>query len=276
MTSFAHKKRIVLVRYQWQLFCLALMFFTRLPVSKTLPYSDKRMNQANRYFSAVGLVVGGIVAASLILFNQLFPSEISVVLALALSVLLTGAFHEDGLADMADGIGGGLTVDKRLTIMKDSRIGTYGTVTLILSFLLKFYLLVALINSPQLALVIVFAYSMSRACAASLIVDTPYVADLDKSKSKPLAVKQQPKDLMVLISLSVVPLLVICTMVQNAPTLVFTLLATLWIFRVIFRRWLISRLGGYTGDCLGASQQVSEILIYLVMVNHFQVLGGLA
>ena len=146
---------------QWQLFCLALMFFTRLPVPKSTPYSAQLMNQANRYFSLVGIVIAVILSLFYLLFSAFFSLDVSVVLLMATSVALTGAFHQDGLADMADGIGGALTVEKRLSIMKDSRIGTYGTITLMLAVLLKFTLLVDLAKLNFVVPALILAYGLS-------------------------------------------------------------------------------------------------------------------
>lgn len=99
-----------ILRYQLELFLLAVSFFSRIPVPVSLPYSSERMNQAGRYFALVGLLLGAICALVYSLATQLFSTNISVFLTMVLSLLLTGAFHEDGLADMADGVGGGMTL----------------------------------------------------------------------------------------------------------------------------------------------------------------------
>jgi len=176
---------------------------------------------------------------------------------------MTGAFHEDGLADMADGIGGGMTIDKRLSIMKDSRIGTYGSVSLIMALLLKCLVLIEIAKISDFHLifpVLLLGYALSRAIAGSLIYDLPYVADLDTSKSKPLANKQSLFELSLLMIIGAAPLIYF-SLSANLTTL-----AVLLIFREGFKRWILSRLGGYTGDCLGAAQQISELLIYLTIL----------
>jgi len=274
MPTLLAKRRLVSIRYQWQLFCLALMFFTRLPVAKNLPYSDKRMNQANRYFSLVGIVVGCLVVLSYCLFVALFPQSIAIILAMITSVFITGAFHEDGLADMADGIGGGYSREKRLMIMKDSRIGTYGTVTLTLALLLKFALLVELATLNLAVISLVSAYAISRACAASLIFDTAYVSDEGTSKSKPLAAQQSSTELIILIGFALIPCLFFPWFFTASFQLLLVLFIVLFVFRLAFRRWIIARIGGFTGDCLGAAQQVSELLIYLVILHHMTHVGG--
>jgi adenosylcobinamide-GDP ribazoletransferase len=260
------------------------MFFTQLPVtkvlSKKLPYSEKRMNNANRYFSLVGIVIALLVIFSYVIFSQFFSLEISVVLTMIISVLITGAFHEDGLADMADGMGGGYTKPKRLSIMKDSRIGTYGSVTLVLSLLLKFQLLVELGQQSLLILSVIFSYAVSRAFAASLIFDTSYVTDEDQSKSKPIASQQSKHDLAILITIALIPCLAFPWFFDDYFALLILTLMILFVVRFAFRHWLLRKIGGFTGDCLGAAQQISELVIYLVIVNHITVnhvptLGGL-
>lgn len=249
---------------QLNLFYLALSFFTRLPVPKTMYYSETLLNKANRYFSLVGVVTGGVLALSYVFFNSFFPINIAILLTMAISLMLTGAFHEDGLADMADGIGGAFTIEKRLTIMKDSRIGTYGAVTLVMTLLLKFTLLVKLAEqgSNHLLLAIILAEVLSRALAGSLISSMPYVSDIEQSKSKPLAQAQSLSELTLLLLIGITPL------IFYPSEVIFTLLIILVLFRGLFKRWLMAKIGGFTGDCLGAGQQLSELLIYLTLVSY--------
>lgn len=251
-------------RYQFELFLLALSFFSRIPVPANLPYSSERMNQSGRYFALVGVLLGSICAGFYMLVNMFLSAEISVFLTMVLSLLLTGAFHEDGLADMADGVGGGMTVERRLTIMKDSRIGTYGSAALIMALLGKYILLTAAAVHDSLIPVWLVGYTLSRAVASSFIHNTPYVSDSDTSKSKPLAHKQSYSELLIIVITGLIP----CVLIDGYLTLVLIVIAL--VFRQLFKRWLISRLGGFTGDCLGAAQQLMELLIYLVIVAFVQ------
>jgi adenosylcobinamide-GDP ribazoletransferase len=239
---------------------LALGFFSRIPVPASIPFSSERMNQAGRYFALVGLLLGCLCALVLFVAQSLLPANVAIVLMMVFSLMLTGAFHEDGLTDMADGIGGGMTVDRRLEIMKDSRIGTYGASALVMVLLAKFVLLSELIHSQQILLIVLVGYGLSRAVAASLIYDMPYVTDADSSKSKPLAERQSSLELMILLVTGVVP----CLLLGVSQTLI--LIGVMALFRVLFKRWLLARIGGFTGDCLGAAQQLCEILIYLTLV----------
>jgi len=253
------------INRQWQLFCLAVMFFTRLPVPKSTPYSALRMNQANRYFSLVGLLVALLVAIAFSGLTVFFSMTVSIVLAMILSVFITGAFHEDGIADMADGIGGGTSIERRLAIMKDSRLGSYGAVTLVLTMLLKFTLLTDLAELGLFIPALLLSYGLSRALAASLIFNTPYVAEEGSSKSQSVAAKQSLSELGILIAIGCLPLYFFIA-INSFVSLVLILFVALLSFRYLFRLWLLKRLAGLTGDCLGAAQQISEILIYLVIL----------
>ena len=237
---------------------------------KSVTYSAEKLNQASRYFSLVGICLALILSVFTYAFSDVFPSMVMVLLLMTLSLLLSGAFHEDGLADMADGIGGGFTVSKRLEIMKDSRLGTYGTVTLATVLALKASLLFTLfelfINNQQdfvsFSFVLLTGYATSRAVAGSLIYDMNYVSEDATSKSKPLANKQSDSELALLLAIGILPLL------YFSFYAVLTCLLVLIVFRILFKSWLNKRLSGYTGDCLGAAQQLAEILIYLVLVAH--------
>ena len=265
-------------KYQMQLFLLALSFFSRIPISSTVPYSTERMNKAGRYFALVGLLLGALCGLLFILLTLLFSSEIALFLTILFSLLLTGAFHEDGLTDMVDGIGGGMTIERRLTIMKDSRIGTYGASALLMSLLGKFLLLSQLSagfltgaflplspwekTAPLATIYIIWiiAYTLSRAVAATLIFDMPYVSELQSSKSKPLAAKQSTGELIFIIICALLPCLLVKLPIACA------LIITAFVFRTLFKRWLLARLGGFTGDCLGAAQQLMELLTYIVLL----------
>ncbi|MCM0148785.1 adenosylcobinamide-GDP ribazoletransferase [Photobacterium galatheae] len=251
---------MVNLRYQAQLFCLAVSFFSRLPIPASTPYSDERMNRAGRYFALVGLLLGALCAAIYSLAAHWFPPQIAVFLVMVCSLLLTGAFHEDGLTDMADGIGGGMTTERRLAIMKDSRIGTYGAATLVMALLGKFIMLSYLATETGLVEGLIVAYTLSRAVAATLIFDMRYVSASDTSKSKPLANAQTVPELLCLIATATLTCLLL------APQSTFVLLLAAVIFRFSFKAWLNARLGGFTGDCLGAAQQLMELLIYLILI----------
>lgn len=241
------------MKQKLNLFFLALGFFSRIPIPSWVEYSPSKLNQCSRYFALVGWLLGAIVAAVLYFSNLLFSRELSVFIAMIASLLLTGVFHEDGLADTADGFGGGMDKSRKLEIMKDSRLGTYGVTVLVMALLGK-WLFLSELESPIVA--ILLAYPISRALAASFIFDMQYVTE-EGSKSKPLAMHQTVSELAILLGTAAVALLLLS--LKEA----ILLLGYLLVLRVLLKRWLLSQIGGYTGDNLGAVQQISELVIYI-------------
>jgi adenosylcobinamide-GDP ribazoletransferase len=248
---------VIMLKHQLNLFFIALSFFTRLPVPRNLTFSQDGLNHAARYFSLVGLLLALILVMVWQILSVFLPDAITIILLMAFSLMLTGAFHEDGLADMADGCGGGFSVSEKLHIMKDSRLGTYGASALFLALLLKYQ---ALININDLVIALLVAYPLSRALAASYLFDMIYVRADDSSKSKPLAQQMTWQELMLLSSIGLLPLLLLP--LNTALVIVCTLV----VFRWLFKRWLLKQLHGFTGDCLGAAQQLAELVIYLVII----------
>ncbi|WP_353149974.1 adenosylcobinamide-GDP ribazoletransferase [Chryseobacterium sp.] len=241
-------------------FATALMFFTRIPVPVKIPYSGEIMNKSQKYFAWIGLLVGGINALVLYLSYQLFNLEIGIVLMMISSVLLTGAFHEDGFTDVCDSFGGGYGKDKILTIMKDSRVGAYGTIGIILLFALKFVSILALGNIDLIKMlgIIILAHSSSRFISGTMIYTHRYVTDIDASKSKPLANK--PLDGAALL----VGLLSVFIAFALIPDWRLIFAFVLAYAGKIWMGWYFKKhIGGYTGDCLGSVQQVCEVLFYL-------------
>jgi adenosylcobinamide-GDP ribazoletransferase len=247
---------------QWQIFLVALAFFTRIPIPKSTPYSPERLNQANRYFGVVGIIIGLLTAIVYWVSVQIFPIELAVAAAIICGLLLTGAFHEDGLADVFDGFGGGWSVEQKLNIMKDSRLGTYGASALVMMLGCRWAVLIGLAKIDILlpAGLLVVMHTLSRICAASLIFSYPYVRADQDSKVKPLANQQSQHDLWVLIATGLIILLLLP--LEMAITLTLVLLAVRW----LCGKWFQQQLGGYTGDCLGAAQQITELMGYLTLL----------
>ncbi len=247
------------MRYQLEIFFTALGFFTRIPVPAWVPWSPERLNHAARYFPLVGWVVGAAGAASFLALDTILPTSLAILLSIAVTIRLTGAFHEDGWADTCDGLGGGWERQQVLAIMKDSRIGTYGTVGLVLMLLAKAGALIELggQGSGGVALALLVAHPLSRLTSTCLIHWLPYARDDDRSKSKPLAHRLERGELATAAAFGLLPLLLL-----GPAEAMWVLLAvstvTIWAARLFLRR-----LGGYTGDCLGAVQQVTELACYL-------------
>lgn len=241
-------------------FATALMFFTRIPVPFTIPYSSEIMNKSQKYFAWVGLLVGFINAVVLYLSTLLFNLEIGIILMMISNVLLTGAFHEDGFTDMCDSFGGGYGKEKILTIMKDSRVGAYGTIGIILLFALKFYSIHALglSNPVGVLLIVILGHTVSRFIAGTMIYTHQYVTDIDVSKSKPLANKALDG-----ISLLIGFISVLITFALISDWHLIFAFALAYAGKMYLGWYFKKHIGGYTGDCLGSVQQVCEVLFYL-------------
>ena len=123
---------------EWNIFKTALLFFTRIPVGRHSDWNQEYVDKATSYLPVIGLLVGGF--GGLVFFGAscIFPQTVAIVLSMMATVLLTGAFHEDGFCDVCDGFGGGYTKEQRLSIMKDSRSGAYAVIGATLLLLLKF------------------------------------------------------------------------------------------------------------------------------------------
>lgn len=244
---------------EWQVFLLAMGFLTRIPVPADPDFSEVKLNGASRYFPLVGLVVAGVSALVFVVATNLFTNVlIAVLLSMLVSVLLTGAFHEDGLADSCDGFGGAWRSEDVLRIMKDSRIGTYGAVALVLVLGLKAASLAAMPSTPAIISALLWAHVLSRWLSTSYLVDLQYVRG--EGKSKPLATSMKMKDWL----LSGLPVLALFLWAELPPFV--PLLATLLVFRFFYASYLRRRIGGYTGDALGAAQQIAEIMVYLAFL----------
>ena len=255
-------------------YLLALQFFTRIPVTGRLAawagYSPAMLRASAAHFPGVGWLVGGVVAAVTWVLLALSPSSpyaplVAAVLGTAAGVWLTGAFHEDGLADVADGLGGSTNRERALIIMKDSRVGAFGALALVLALLAKVTLLALIgsINEDAMCLGLFAAHVVSRALALVLIRAMPHVGDDATSKSKPLADQISSGSLFIAFvwSFMAVALVQYVYVDINLIVPVFAaLLAMLWMWRLFWRR-----LQGFTGDCLGATQQVCELAFYLAL-----------
>ena len=237
---------------------LAISFFTRIPVSLPEKITAEQLSKASRYFAIVGILIGVICSCVYLVSVNYLPKNIAVLLAIAISIVITGAFHEDGWADVWDGFGGGWSVEQKLNIMKDSRLGTYGAAALFIILLLKYQSLMAL-ASPVVALIL--ANTLSRVVATSLIYNMPYVALDATSKVKPLAQNLSNKSLAILLITGLLVSLYFLSLREC-----FLLFVILLGFRSLLSLWFKRQLGGYTGDCLGAAQQSSEIVIYLSLL----------
>jgi len=249
------------LRYEIQLFCAALTFLTRIPLGSSTIHTPHVMAACCRYYPLVGLVVGALMAAIFTGSHMLLPLTPSVVITLIAGVLLTGAFHEDGLADTCDGLGGGWNREDALRIMKDSRVGSYALIGVTLAIALKISLLTTL-PAAQIPLALIVAHTLSRALATSYLLNYPYVQLAEHSKVGTYAQASITGPVFLLI-MSGCLLLTTWLFDLRTALLCITALAAI---RLLYGRYLLRRLGGITGDCLGAAQQMGEVLVYSVIV----------
>jgi adenosylcobinamide-GDP ribazoletransferase len=241
-----------------RVFYTAVMFYTRLPVPVKTGFSQENLNKATRYFPLIGILVGGIGALTFLASSYILSVHLSVIIALATMIIITGAFHEDAFSDFCDGFGGGYTMEKRLEIMKDSRIGTYGALALILLILFKLFCISEL-EISKIPFVLISAHALSRLNPVLLIFTAKYVK-VENSKSKPVGGKHSIYTLIIAICFGLLPLLLV------PVKLIPVLLTSFLIIFLCFRHYVIKRIGGYTGDVLGALQQISEMGFYLILL----------
>lgn len=237
-----------MIRREALLFLCAVQFLTRLPVPHLAGFQPEWIGASARWFPLVGQLVGVLSAAVLLAAASVFgPGLLPSLLAVGAGIALTGAFHEDGLADTADGLGGGLDRDARLAIMKDSRVGTYGLLALGFAIALRVAALAAL-PPWEAALALIGAHGVGRACAVVAMRATPYVRDAAEAKVKPVPQGVAPAAVAVaLASVAWVPLVLPWIATALAA------LAAFWLLRQARRL-----IGGHTGDVLGAAEQVAE------------------
>ncbi|MBB5220466.1 adenosylcobinamide-GDP ribazoletransferase [Amaricoccus macauensis] len=241
---------------------LAWQFLTRVPLPVAVTYTPERMAASQAWLPAVGLGIGVIGAAVLVAAAVVLPAVPAVLLSIAATVALTGAFHEDGLADTFDGVGGGPDITRRLTIMKDSRIGTYGAVGLGLVLALKASSLAGLgpVGSPCLvAATLVAGHGASRASAMLVVMTSGYVRDDGTGKFTARGLGRRGVVLVGAVGLAALLILFAAAGAGAAAAGLAGLMAGHLLARSLFER----QLGGYTGDCLGATQQLSEVGLYL-------------
>ncbi|HEX4850620.1 MAG TPA: adenosylcobinamide-GDP ribazoletransferase [Puia sp.] len=259
-------------RNELQIFFTAVMFLTRIPVPKNVDHSPEYLEKSPKYFPLVGWIVAGLSVLAFLIFVRYTSSDIAIIASMIAGLLTTGAFHEDGFADVCDAFGGGWTKEKILQIMKDSRIGAYGAMGIWVVLTAKFFLLKELPQyTPDLAhpttnifynyrffiAVIFAAHSLSRLMPVWVIQFSTYVTNPDVGKSKALTTKK-----LSLTSFMLANIFGLFPFIWLSWEFLFALIPVGYITYELtryFQKWI----GGYTGDCLGAIQQVSELIFYL-------------
>lgn len=269
-TSFKNNKSAI--RNEWHIFLTAVMFLTRISVPKNIDHSPVYLEKSPKYFPVIGWIVGGFCALIFLVVNRFISTDVAIMASMVAGILTTGAFHEDGFADVCDGFGGGWTKEKILLIMKDSRIGAFGAIGLLCMLATRFLLIKELpqftpalktssvnlfFNYRYFIICIIAAHSVSRLAPVFVIQLYDYVTDSDASKSKFVASRKLPVgELIAAIILGLLPMAFLSWHFLLA--LIPVAYAT-WSLATWFKKWI----GGYTGDCLGTVQQVTEIVFYL-------------
>jgi len=234
----------------------AVVFFSRMPAPARPLLDADDMRRAATYWPLVGLATGGAMAAAWWLASCLWPPLIAAGVALAAAMLATGALEQDGTADVADGFADGAARDRILEVMHQSRVGSAGVIALTVMTGLRWQALAALPVAIVPAMLLA-AQALSRASGVGLMALLPYLRGRD-SRARPVVGRLPPPRLAVAAAIGLAPLLLLPAPLRSVSALVAAaVLAACAI-------WFARRLGGYTGDCVGATQQVVELALLLV------------
>ena len=238
---------------------LAAGFLTRLPLPEAR-YSDAAMARAVRLYPWVGLAIGAALAALFLVLAAALPQTLAAILTVGAGMVLTGALHEDGLADLADGLGGGRTRDRALDIMRDSRIGSYGALALGMTLALKIAALTTL-PTAQAAAALVGGHALGRFVMAGLMRRLPYARETGAAGFMQDASEGGAATLYTGAAAATLVLAL-----ATGPLAALTALALSLALAALLARRLRARLGGYTGDALGAAEQITEAAVPLALL----------
>jgi len=246
------------MRHQWHLFLCALQFLTRIPTPTLTAFEPDWIARSARFYPVVGGLVGTITGLVFLMSHHVWSGFVSAALAIAVGIIITGGFHEDGLGDTADGLGGGLNPEQRLEIMKDSRIGSFGTLAIWSVLSIKLMTLAALPAwSGMFALVI--AHTMARACSVVVMHAFPYARDSGTSKIKPTPNGVTLNEALIGLGFGLLSLYAFSEdLIHALLAFLFAAISTFFLARLSKRL-----IGGWTGDVLGAIEQCAELAILL-------------
>ncbi|MDR3003704.1 MAG: adenosylcobinamide-GDP ribazoletransferase [Acidovorax sp.] len=266
-------------------FLLAVQFFSRIPVTGRLAawvgWSPELQRASAAHLPGVGWLVGLWAALLLGAFLWLLPTTawtplLAALLSTAGTLWLTGGFHEDGLADVADGLGGQVPPARALEIMKDSRMGAYGVMALLMALLTKLVLIALLLAAMQpfwgpvpVLVLLCCTHVLSRFAPLLLMRSLPHVGLAASSKTLHVAGQQMGWPGLLTGALWCLPALALLAWL-GTYTLVLGMVAAMAITTWLLLRWFHHRLGGMTGDCLGACQQLNELALLLAAAIHLR------
>lgn len=248
-----------MLRSEIRLLATATQFLTRLPIAKDLNPTSDELAHAIKYFPVVGLILGlmiALVSHAFSLFH--IPLNQVAIILVAFGIALTGAFHEDGVADSLDGLGGAFHRERKLEIMKDSRIGTYGATGLVLILLFR---VVLWTESPEILLTMIpLSWMWARSSSLPIALTTEYVSS--GSANKPILNQVTARDM--IFSFAVV--LGFTFFVTDLKTLLILCLVNGSCLMGL-RKYFIRQVGGYTGDLLGSVNIAIELLTAWVILR---------
>ena len=241
---------------------LALHFLTRIPTPFEIDYTPERLSSASRYYPIVGAVIGSVAALAFFLASLALPTIVAVLIATAATALLTGAFHEDGLADTFDGISGAYDRARSLEIMTDSRIGTFGALALIIVISTKVAALSSLADTTTITALIA-AHIISRASIVIVQATSTYARETGIAGPQ-----DQPfKPINATIATVTALLTIIAVALIVSPTAALLATAGAITGHILIRLYFQPKLKGHTGDTLGATQQITELAIYIALAT---------
>ena len=246
----------------------ALSIFTRLPFWRLCRLELTHYEKAVPYWPLAGWVTGGAMVAAYSVATQLgIGVGTAVAMAIATRVVLTGGLHEDGLADMCDGFGGGTTRERTLEIMKDSHIGSYGVIGLILYHLLLWNLMTAAMETGLPPMVMMVADVYSKACSSLVVAFLQYARKSEEAKLKFTYAQTGAGGIAVSLMLSL-PAMAMMTSLAKPDAQTLTLFATAGLASTgSMTIYMRHKIGGYTGDCCGATFLVTEIATYIALTQ---------
>ena len=258
---------MLFLRDQWISFYTAVGFLTRFPVPGG-GHPDY-LDRSAKWSPFVGTLIGIVAAGTFALSHLILPVSVSVVLAMAVTAYLTGGFHEDGFADSCDAFGGGYTKEDVLRIMKDSRIGSFGALGLFLLLLLKFAALTSLVSSHYadtvyiVGMALIVGHTTGRFSAISFLMTDSYVRDDSGARAKPVAIGMTGMQF-TFATLCTSGVVLCMGLALGWHTILALLLP--FIVRLFLGRMFLRRIGGYTGDALGMTEQATEAAFYVGLV----------
>ncbi|WP_238882207.1 adenosylcobinamide-GDP ribazoletransferase [Clostridium sp. YIM B02551] len=237
-------------------FILILQFMTRIPININLKVERENFQKGVAFFPLVGLIVGVLEAAIFYIGSRVFPFNISIFITVISHVVITGAIHIDGLGDTIDGIFSGRSKEKILEIMKDSRVGTFGALGIIFLIVGKISTLSS-INPIEVYKGIILAPIISRTLITLLMYKRKYARE--KEGMGDLFIGVLEKKNFVIALLTGITLISIIGRKKGVILLIIC-----FFFTILFRNYIEKRIGGVTGDILGASVELNELLVFLI------------